>query len=311
MIGVGFVGYNTDKKNGFNYRLKEFELKFKDINLVVESTALCKSKIPVMSRYCLISKPNKAPTVALIGDSHSNRLYAPLHWRYESIGENLLQIGGGGCLPFWNIETGSLGNSNNCEVQMRPQLDYVLDSKNINTVIFLNRGPVYIEGIDLFTKNKSLIKDLQNTSKLDGKYIYADALKNTIKKFAHVKKSIILIIDAPEFDYDPLFCIGAIRPIQNIFDDQPDCKISKTDVDKRNFDYIEITKSVAKLFDNVKVVNLQDSLCDNDFCYGVKNGKLLYRDSDHLNPYGAEYVTGQLWKKFLHKSTLDINIKPQ
>lgn len=298
MFGVGFIGHNTDERNGLSFRLKGFESSLQEIKSVVESTDGCKSIIPVKSRYCLISDPSVPPTVALIGDSHSNRLYSSLYWRYQSIGENLLQLGGGGCLPFWDIETGSVGNPNNCAAQMRPQLDYVLGSESIKTVIFMHRGPVYIEGIDINSKNRIFIKDLLNPNDLDGKTIYAKALTETIKRFAHAKKRIILIIDAPEFDFDPMSCVDAIRPMSSIFKDRLDCRLIKQDVDKRNYAYIEITKLVAKSFDNVKIVNLQDALCDKDFCYGVKDGKLLYKDSDHLNPFGAEYVAKQLWKQF-------------
>lgn len=298
MFGVGFIGHNTDERNGLSFRLKEFESSLQEIKSVVESTDGCKSIIPVKSRYCLISDPSMPPTVALIGDSHSNRLYSSLYWRYQSIGENLLQLGGGGCLPFWDIETGSLGNPNNCAAQMRPQLDYVLGSPNIKTVVFMHRGPVYIEGMDLSSKSKVFIKDLFRPNEQDGKKIYAQALAGTIEKFARAKKRIILIIDAPEFDYDPLSCIDAIRPMSNLFKNRPDCRLIKKDVDKRNYAYLEITESVAKLFDNVKVVNLQDALCDKDFCYGIRDGKLLYKDPDHLNPFGAEYVTKRLWEEF-------------
>lgn len=298
MVWVGAIGYITSERNGLGFRLKEFEAPLRGIKFVEESNDGCKSAIPVKSRYCLISDPGLPPTIALVGDSHSNRLYAPLSRRYQAIGENLLQLGDGGCLPFWNIETGSMGNSNNCAEQMRPQLDYILESKSIKSVIFLNRGPAYIEGVDLSSNNRMSIKNMLGANESDSKMIYANALSETIKKFARIKEKIILVIDVPEFSYDPLSCIDAVRPMSSIFNSRPACRLLRHDVDERNFAYIEITESVAKLFDNVKIVNLQDPLCDKDYCYGIKNGELLYKDPDHLSPLGAEYVINQLWERF-------------
>lgn len=296
MVVVGVTGYITYKRNGLNFRLKGFESSLHGIKYVLESTESCKSAIPVKSRYCLISDPGKPPTIALIGDSHSNRLYAPLAWRYHDRGENLLQLGGGGCVPFWNIETGSNGVTNNCAEQMRPLLDYVLASKHIKSVILMNRGPAFIEGIDLSSKNKMVIKKL-GSDESDSKIIYGNALQETIKKFVLADKEVILMIDVPEFDYDPLSCIDAVRPMSGLFKDSPECKLPKPDVDKRNLAYIEITRSAAKSSGNIKVVDLQAPLCDQDYCYGIKDGSLLYKDPDHLNPAGAEYVVKRIWEK--------------
>ncbi|TAK90619.1 MAG: acyltransferase [Burkholderiaceae bacterium] len=298
MLVIGLLGYYTDKKNGLGFRLKEFELAVKDINLVIENTPVCKAVIPVDSRYCLISDPSRPPSVALIGDSHSNRLFAPLERRYKEIGENLLQLGGGGCLPFWNLETGSPGNSNNCAAQMAPQLDFLLASKTIKTIIFMHRGPVHIEGIDLSTNTKLFIKDLSRPEIVDTRKIYEGGLVETLRRFSNAGKKIILIIDAPEFDYNPLSCVDLVRPLSFTSKKRLSCRIGKSDVDRRNYNYIKITTAASILFDNVRVVNLQDALCDENYCYGVKDGKLLYRDADHLNPFGAEYVTRQLWSKF-------------
>jgi hypothetical protein len=48
----------------------------------------------------------------------------------------------------------------------------------------------------------------------------------------------------------------------------------------------------------IKVIDLAQALCDEEWCYGAKNGVLFYIDDDHLSIRGAEYVVRQLWDEF-------------
>jgi hypothetical protein len=59
-----------------------------------------------------------------------------------------------------------------------------------------------------------------------------------------------------------------------------------------------LSAAAVRPFPNAGVVNLQDALCDGDYCYGMLDGRLLYRDADHLNEYGTRLVVGRLGRRF-------------
>lgn len=40
----------------------------------------------------------------------------------------------------------------------------------------------------------------------------------------------------------------------------------------------------------VKILNPLPYLCDDEYCYGSKNGRPLYYDDDHLSEYGNKYL---------------------
>lgn len=42
---------------------------------------------------------------------------------------------------------------------------------------------------------------------------------------------------------------------------------------------------------NVEILDPTPYLCDNEYCYGSKNGIPLYFDDDHLSKYGSELVS--------------------
>ena len=41
---------------------------------------------------------------------------------------------------------------------------------------------------------------------------------------------------------------------------------------------------------NVHLIHPYKLLCDSEYCYSKLNNDILYRDDDHLNLDGAEYI---------------------
>jgi len=293
---VGTSGYVTLKSDGFPERLQAFEEQISVIRTVEESTDECKNAVPVKGvRYCLLSDPSSPPTAALFGDSHANRLFGALSPRLQALGHNLLQIGGAGCLPFWGFEAGRPGESYGCEATMTPQLEYLRTTTSISTIILLHRGPLHIEGSDMIYPGERLLRRATGETHETKPELYRSGLTDMLKRFEEVGKRVVVLLDAPEFPYDPTSCLDMTRPYGSPFVRRPSCALPRADVSERNRRYEEITKGVVSQFGNAKVVDLKAALCDNEYCYGIRDGKLLYRDADHLNRYGAEYVVNHLW----------------
>jgi peptidoglycan/LPS O-acetylase OafA/YrhL len=298
MIVIAGSAYSIHLHRGFAFRNPELEQRLLTIKRVSESTASCRSAMPFHSRYCLIDDASRPPSVVLLGDSHSNALYIGLNSHFASVGDNLLQLGGGGCLPLFDIETGSARSPYHCHKQMQPLLEYVLATDSIETVILMYRGALYLEGTDPFMGDHDFFIRNVRTSETDRVKIYNDALANTLGQFNAAGKKIVLIIDAPELDEDPLKCLNQIvkRPMSFGITSETKCpQVMRSSVDSRNRSYIRSTVEVAKRFPQIKVLNIQDILCDDRYCYSMRDGNLLYRDADHLSEMGARYVGSRLW----------------
>jgi len=293
---VGVAGYAVFRSSGFPTRLLAFEEQIRAIRTVEEYSQECRNAVPVKGiRYCMLSDPAAAPTVALFGDSHANRLFAPLSTRLKKQGHNVLQIGGAGCVPFWGFEAGRPGDPNGCDAVMRPQLEYLRTTPSITTIILLHRGPVHIEGSDLMYPGEKLFRrdsGETNESKPD---LYRSGLTDALTRFRLAGKNVVVLLDAPEFPYDPTSCLDMARPYGSPFVRRPDCRLPRAQVDERNQRYAQISREVVAQVGGAHVVDLKDALCDTRYCYGIREGKLLYRDSDHLNLFGAEYVVDRLW----------------
>jgi hypothetical protein len=57
--------------------------------------------------------------------------------------------------------------------------------------------------------------------------------------------------------------------------------------------------SVLEKFPSVHAIDLAVPLCDATWCYGLKDGVLLYHDDDHLSVSGSIFVVKQLEAEFL------------
>ncbi|WP_415064463.1 SGNH hydrolase domain-containing protein [Polynucleobacter necessarius] len=67
------------------------------------------------------------------------------------------------------------------------------------------------------------------------------------------------------------------------------------EVSREDSGYVTYTYDVANKM-GIKVVNLRDALCWDGVCHAIKDGILLYRDRDHLNPAGSTtLVINKLW----------------
>ena len=296
LASMGIAGAMVVRADGYPHRLQAFEEQVAAIRAVVESDAGCRAMVPIAgARYCRLSTADVPPTVALFGDSHANSLFAPLAKRFGAVGENLLVLGGGGCVPFWDFETGVVGEPNGCDRQMRPQLEYLVETPSITTVILAHRGAVHVEGRDLTRPNEMILRDGNDTSDRPKPDLYRRGLEQAVRRFQAAGKRVVLLLDAPEFTYDPTACLDLARPYGSPFVRRPSCRLPWTDVEARNRRYEAITRDVARTLGGVAVIDLKAALCSTDSCDGVHDGQLLYRDADHLSTLGAEYVIERLW----------------
>jgi hypothetical protein len=88
----------------------------------------------------------------------------------------------------------------------------------------------------------------------------------------------------------------------NIFPQKNDCKISLETYLKRASEYRNIVYNLAKNYKNINVLDPVNIFCDEKYCYAIRNGKLLYRDDDHLSPNGGFELAKFLIDKIVSES---------
>jgi hypothetical protein len=74
--------------------------------------------------------------------------------------------------------------------------------------------------------------------------------------------------------------------------------VSREIFEARTQSFKRMVNTILEQRPSLNVIDLSNALCDEDWCYGSKDGVLFYIDDDHLSLRGSAYVVGKLWDKF-------------
>ena len=199
---------------------------------------------------CFQSKKDQPIDMAIIGDSHAEHLFIGLA---EAMPTKNIVYYTRPTLPI-------MGN-----LEFDHVFDYVLSNKNIKTII-----------LDAYWSNRK--NELpKHTSLFNG-------LTNTIQSLHAHHKEVIIVDDVPVFSFDPKQC-KFVRPLS----------FKNNCIDDKNYFYKKY-QTYASVFESLKknkevtIINTVPLLCDGKNCTMEKDGKLLYRDDQHLNIEGSRYI---------------------
>ena len=135
-------------------------------------------------------------------------------------------------------------------------------------------------------------------------YIAEPSLNHNKGGLSTADKKVVFVLDTPFLGFSPYACISRPFRLMNSELVKTPCTVSRFDVDNRRKKYLEMVSDVLKDFPKVAVWDPLLSLCDEKYCWAVKDGKILYHDDNHLNKAGAIYV-GKYFQNFglKHDST--------
>jgi peptidoglycan/LPS O-acetylase OafA/YrhL len=230
-----------------------------------DNAAACKKRygFDTLWEYCLLAEVDKAPTVALIGDSHAYHVVAGLTKYYSERGENLLYLGTR--IPFWGVKPGVNDQYQEATQQM---LELALTTESVKTVIM------------------STILKLRDDTE-EGKAL-VEQFRTTLRKYVDAGKQVIYFYDVPTLDFDPRACIkraGIASSTTN-----RDCTMAAADFRKAVQDHNEIVATVLKEFPAITTFSPASYLCNETRCHGMVDQKLMYRDTNHLTYDGDLYI---------------------
>ena len=177
-----------------------------------------------------------------------------------------------GCYPGLNTTYDDIFN---CKFNfIEKSFNYAANTESIKTVILSGYGMLKLSSNRLAGNNITEISNDRLTKFENGIY-------KSLNFFS--SKSVIIIADNPEM---PMRNIGKCLKFGNCLD----LKIPREFYNKRNSIYNKILYNAQRAYTNLKVVYPHDYLCDSEYCFAVKDGKLLYQSDDHLTPLGGRVL---------------------
>lgn len=297
---VGVLGFKIFVNDGLEYRHSNLLLNVAQLGPRKSSDQDCRDAYPQFKDISICNLQKRLPpSILLVGDSHSGTLYPGLAEALSETQENILNLAEGGCVPFFGVASHPRGNPDPCLIGTNERLSLAENLQSIQTIILASRGPMYITGRGFGQGKNEPGYDWELTfpdseSPHQKPDVFKKAMRNTLMRLSATGKQIIFVVDVPELGFNASECIN-LRPYrlseQKV---RSPCTIRRKDFDERNRMYRTIVSQVASEFPMVKIFDAAAQLCDNKYCYAMSNGKLLYRDDDHLTIIGSKLIAEKL-----------------
>lgn len=269
VVALGGIGGWVYKNDGVPSRagIVENASFQKALNLVEDrdNAAACKKRygFDTIYEYCLLAQVDRAPTIALVGDSHGYHVAAGLTKYYSGQGENLIYLGTG--IPFFDVPALPHELYQGATQQM---FELVLSTDSIKKVMI-----------------STMLKLNVDTS---GGRMMVEKFRGTLKKLLDAGKQVTYLYDVPTLNFDVRACIkraGVASSTTN-----RDCTMDVADYNKAVQAHNDIVASVLKEFPTVTTFQPAKYLCDRQHCKAKIDGKLMYRDTNHLSYDGDLYI---------------------
>ena len=266
LLAIGFVGYNTYKRDGLPFRsnatLKGFDGDIGQLDyhkFIAQNYFICTPELIAREALtwegfirCMQSKASPNIDIALLGDSHIEHF-------------------------FYGIAE-------------------ALPSKNI--VFYIKNSPPFVDNPDFQNIYSAILNSKTIKQVFIGMYWYgrqvtipqgstrAKELTKTIDLLSTNGKRVYLIDDVPTFPFQPEVCKGK-RSLSN---KMPICSMPIDEAKRQKRAYISDLMQVIKDRPNVKLISVSDYLCNDNSCNMTIDKNILYRDHNHLNLIGSRYI---------------------
>ena len=301
--GIGFFTYISD---GFKSRFanQSIEVQLSDLTFdIPTSTEWYCSDSSNEGPRCLSSGPE--PTTVVIGDSHALTIYAGLVERFKAKGQALGLYGGSdGCPPLLNVVIQDLGgDTRNCLKKGTQAIRRVIEDPAIKEVILTSRGPMYTTGKGFGDIEATqfgtwvLHFEGEDSGLRSNEEVFLMGLADTLDALLAANKNVTFLHDVPELGFDIRSCF-TFRPVVISNKVMDPCAVKKSDFMARTELHRAGVNQILSQRTEIKVIDLAQALCNDEWCFGSKNEVLFYMDDDHLSLRGADYVVRQLWDNF-------------
>jgi len=243
--------------------------------------------------------------VMLLGDSHAGHLAYGLR---QVFGANLVARAFEGCIPFYNVDRyDSRHLRGECVRHINRELAIFESDPDLGLLILSTMGPVYLDGTSVGEKGVARITGLgveliDDNSVRDRWAVFETGMRKTLERLnARHDKKVIFVLDVPELGLEPRQCRAPQDSVEVLgtrfgwgkptYDN---CRIGRLEFDTRTRRYHQLVKSVVQDFPSIHLFDPTALFCDEQWCYGSKDGANLYRDADHLSDFGSVYVAEHL-----------------
>lgn len=282
VAAIGSMGMVTTSNNGFPSAQRPLR-PIVERGLASDNSCVKHFGSQPLFNYCKANS-DRAPEVAVIGDSHAHAVYDGIIKQYSH--SSVILAGHTGCPPLMGTDVypaKKLNNRKDCQ-RIYQQILPRLEAASVGTIFVVGRGPFYLNG---GPGPKYAIARDGAQSVAEAYYL---GLRDMLEKLRG--KRVFLLVDNPRFDHTPLECARRFR-----ISSPCDPNRKRSDHDQEQAPYLAILRQIVREFTNVNLLDPTDFLCGTTICSQTVGGTNVYADTHHLSRLGGEkliqYFVGQ------------------
>jgi peptidoglycan/LPS O-acetylase OafA/YrhL len=218
-------------------------------------------------RTCTFGAETSPATMLLFGDSHAAQWFPALESISAKSGYRLLTMVKLGCpAAEATVFESLLGRTyTECEKWRKSAIQMIRQIQPALTVVS--------------STDRYVIGDSEWRNGIDA----------IVKSLAESSKRVLILRDTPGADFDIPSCL-ARRQWRPFFVPSSSCEFSST---TKSAVY-ELQRSAASRYKNVLAADMSLSICPSGTCTGLREGLVMYRDSDHLTASFAKTLENDL-----------------
>jgi hypothetical protein len=251
--------------------------------------------------YLCQSAPAAEPKIAVIGDSHARALYPGLVQALP--GENVIFLRSCAFPLVGLIEANRPFNGYCPASTSDQQVAYLAGINSLETVILSFRGPLYLLGKGFGSapaeREHDVVLEAADTGQrgLTQAQLFSFGLSGAIDGFERANKRVVVVLDVPELGFDITDCIFD-KPFHPRL---TDCRVPRSAVEARQQEYRAVIDELHSRHRNLMVFDTLPLLCDEQFCYGIKDHHVIYQDNNHIGEYGSKLIGANIAEFLLNK----------
>lgn len=312
MIGIGYLGYNTYKRDGLlfrtiNHRIALLTESSKRTNREKECFDIANAHDQPDAWFCHMNKKSNNVRAFVFGDSHALSLLPTFEVIAQRNNVDILLTGFSGCPPLLGVYVTRRGQQiRNCRQLNERVLQYVTEN-HITDVFLVARWSYYTDGgyadenlssIELHPGPWQIYPSLRQT-KASSREAFQHGLVETVSRYARAGIHLHIVKDIPlqlqntkdlfrklvrsSFEHEAAIHAFSVRKKQH--------EALQAFVNEQ----IDNQKSPNGLMDTI---DLDSVYCRDMVCPFASGGTAYYFDADHLSVFGALLAVDILQMRF-------------
>jgi len=237
---------------------------------------------------CRIGSKTGEPSFVVLGDSHAGALMPGIDLVAKKYGKTGLHAAALSCPPLVGVKNQKGRKGKQCMKFRSGVLKMIEQTPALHTVLLIARWPAYAEGSRYGNDDpgpKPVLVDLVNHTS-GNRAVFAQGLKRTVVRLRREKKEVYIIFSVPEVGWNVPRVLA-----RNLWTGREmDIRPKWESFYERNKFVLSTVKKLAEKY-GVTIIYPHKVLCDREYCSVSIDGKSLYRDDDHLNVFGAKYIS--------------------